>query len=398
MPDNVKGRRAFLYVQHLLGIGHLRRAVTLATALAASGMDVTLASGGSEVPGMNLIGVRFVQLPAASAADSTFKVLVDSDGRPVDESWKIKRRGVLLDAWRAADPHALVIELYPFGRRQMRFELVPLLEAAATAARRPLIVCSVRDAIGAGQKDGSRQDEMIEIFERYFDRLLVHGDPAVIPFSQTFRHAGKIESRLTYTGYVVDDTGAELSVARVGGPGEGEVIVSAGGGAVGTRLLRTAIQARPHSVLADRIWRVLGGVNAAAADLARLAGVADAIGQGKVVIERARTDFPGLLANCALSVSQGGYNTMMEIVQARARAVVVPFAASAETEQTLRGRWFADRGLIELVEEDALTAESLAAAIDRAAARPRPDRGVIDLGGAQRTAALISSWTSGLEW
>jgi predicted glycosyltransferase len=394
----VKGRRAFLYVQHLLGIGHLRRAVTLANAMAAAGLDVTLASGGPDVPGLRPIGVRFVQLPAASAADSTFKLLVDADGAPIDENWKAKRRAALLDAWRAADPHALVIELYPFGRRQMRFELVPLLEAATTAKHRPLIVCSVRDIVGAGQKDGSRQAEMLALFERYFDRLLVHGDAAVIPFERTFRHAAKLEPKLTYTGYVVDDAGGDPSEVTAGGAGEGEVIVSAGGGAVGMRLLRTAIQARPHSALAGRTWRVLGGINAAAADLASLANMADATGGGHVVVERSRDDCPQLLASCALSVSQGGYNTMMEIVQARARAVVVPFAESAETEQTLRGRWFADRGLVELVEDDALTAGSLAAAIDRAATRPRPGKGGIDLGGGRRSAALISRWTGELKW
>ena len=394
----MKGRRAFLYVQHLLGIGHLKRAATLANALAAEGLDVTLASGGFEVPGIKLAGVRFVQLPPAGAADPSFKVLVDSDGKPVDEDWRTTRRGILLDAWRTADPHVLIIELYPFGRRQMRFELIPLLEAAAAAARRPLIVCSVRDVIGAGQNDVARQDEMLELFGLYFDRLLVHGDPTVIPFSRTFRHTDKIESRLHYTGYVVDDTRSGSPDACGDAPGEGEVIVSAGGGAVGIRLLETAIRARPYSVLANRTWRVLGGVNAVTADLATLASVADVTGEGRVVVERARSDFPILLANCALSVSQGGYNTMMEILQACTRAVVVPFAARAETEQTLRAQSFADRGLIDIVEEDALTPESLAAAVDRAAARPRPTPDAIDLNGARRTAALVAGWTSEFAW
>jgi predicted glycosyltransferase len=394
----VKALRAFLYVQHLLGIGHLRRAVTLANALAAEGIDVTLASGGFEVSGMKLTGVRFVQLPPAAAADSSFRVLVDADGNPVDERWRTYRRETLLDAWRAADPHAVIVELYPFGRRQMRFELIPLLEAAVGAARRPLIVCSVRDIIGAGQKDLSRQDEMLEVFERYFDHLLVHGDPSVIPFGRTFRHAASLESRLSYTGYVVDGAGAALVDVHGGGPGEGEVVVSAGGGAVGMRLLETAIRARPFSLLGKRTWRILGGINSAAADLAILASIADVTGQGRVVVERARSDFPTLLANCALSVSQGGYNTMMEIIQARARAVVVPFAGGAETEQTLRARWFADRGLIHMVEEHGLTPESLAAAIDSAAARPRPAQEAIGLDGARRTAALIGGWTSELEW
>ena len=39
--------RVFFYVQHLLGIGHLRRAATLARAMAAGGFDVLLVSGGS---------------------------------------------------------------------------------------------------------------------------------------------------------------------------------------------------------------------------------------------------------------------------------------------------------------------------------------------------------------
>jgi predicted glycosyltransferase len=44
------------------------------------------------------------------------------------------------------------------------------------------------------------------------------------------------------------------------------------------------------------------------------------------------------------------------------------------------------------VAESALSAEALAAAIDRAASGPPPKRGVIDLGGAQRSAALLAQW------
>lgn len=403
----MKGKRAFLYVQHLLGIGHLRRAVTLANALAGRGFGVTLASGGFPVPDLTgdgmrdevRDGVRFVQLPPAGAADSTFKVLIDGEGNPIDESWKSKRREILHDAWRTADAHALVLELYPFGRRQMRFELIPLLESAVSAGHRPLIACSVRDVLGGGQKNVARQDEMLELFERYFDRLLVHGDPSVIAFSRTFRHADRLSGRLHYTGYMVDVRGLRATDMQSDGPPEdAEVIVSAGGGAVGMRLLEAAIGARPHTGLANRTWRVLGGVNAAAADLATLSDMARAAGQGRIIVERARPDFPGLLAGCAVSVSQGGYNTMIEAMQARARTVVVPFAGGGETEQTLRARSFADRGLIEMVEEDALTPLSLAAAIDRSAGRPRPAADRIDLGGAERSAALLASWTSELKW
>ena len=375
--------RAFFYVQHLLGIGHLKRAVTLARAMAAAGMEVTLASGGLPVPelaaGAKSGGFRLVQLPPASAADLTFKSLVRADGRQIDDEWKRARRDALLAAWRAADPHVLVIELFPFGRRQMRFELLPLLDAAA--ARRTAIACSVRDVLGA-QKSAQRQDETLDLVERYFDRVLVHGDPGVIAFDRTFPAAGRIAGRIEYTGYVVDAV-----QAADGSAGQGEVIVSAGGGAVGAELLGAAIRARPLTALRDRTWRILAGDNLPDADFRGLARLA--AGESGLEIERSRPDFTTLLANCALSVSQAGYNTLMEIVCTGTRAVVVPFARGQETEQTLRARCFAGRGLLEMVDESALTPETLAEAIDLAARKPRPSPGSINLDGAQRSAASI---------
>lgn len=383
-------QRVFLYVQHLLGIGHLTRTASLARALAAKGHDVTLASGGFAVPQVKCDGVRFVQLPPARAADSSFKVLLDAQGRPIDAAWKASRREILLESWRVADPHALVTELFPFGRRQMRFELIPLLDLAVAGPRRPLIISSVRDVLGGGQRDPARQDEMLELFERYFDHLLVHGDARIIPFDTTFRHAARIESKLHYTGYIVDRSNP---LARPDeSSGKNEVIVSAGGGAVGRRLLETAIHARRLGSLADHHWRVLAGTRAANSDFEALAELAKSVGQGKVSVERSRDDFVLLLANCALSISQGGYNTVMELIHARAPAVVVPFAGQSETEQTLRAREFAARGLFELVEEPGLSAQTLAAAIERAVVRPRPTGGGVNLDGAESGASLLASW------
>jgi predicted glycosyltransferase len=45
-----------------------------------------------------------------------------------------------------------------------------------------------------------------------------------------------------------------------------------------------------------------------------------------------------------------------------------------------------------MLEEDALSPAALAAAIDRAAAAPRPALGAIDLGGARRSAELLREW------
>jgi predicted glycosyltransferase len=91
-------------------------------------------------------------------------------------------------------------------------------------------------------------------------------------------------------------------------------------------------------------------------------------------------------------VSQAGYNTVVETLQAGARAVLVPFAGAGEMEQTLRARLLAERGLVQVVEEDRLTPAALAAAIDRAAGGPRPASKTVDLGGARRSAELLREW------
>ena len=74
----MSGASVFFYVQHLLGIGHLRRAATLARALSQGGLDVTLASGGMAIPVEELGGAKLVQLPAVRATDMSFKQLVDA--------------------------------------------------------------------------------------------------------------------------------------------------------------------------------------------------------------------------------------------------------------------------------------------------------------------------------
>ncbi len=367
--------KLFFYVQHLLGIGHLRRAATLAHAFTAAGFEVTLASGGMPVQGFAVS----VQLPPARATDATFRTLLDEAGRPLDARWKRARAARLLEAFRAASPDVLAVELFPFGRRQMRFELLPLLEDAKRLARRPLIVCSVRDLIHANP---ARDAERLELALRFFDHVLVHGDPRLATFERTFAPAAQLGERLHYTGYVVDEPPAARAAPS------GEVLVSAGGGAVGARLLETALRARPNTLLAEAPWRVLAGVNATEAALRALERLA---GPG-VRIERSRDDFQALLAVAALSISQAGYNTVAETLRAGVRAVLVPFAAGAESEQTLRAQLVVERGLAAMVSEADMTPQTLAAAIDRAVrgARPRPEE--LDLDGARRSVELVQSW------
>jgi predicted glycosyltransferase len=371
--------RVLFHVQYLLGIGHLQRSLHIAEALVDAGIAVTLAQGGPALPEITRVrGIDIVQLPPIRARDASF-VLVDEAGVPVTDAVRTARRETLLAAFTAAEPDALVIEGFPFARRAFRFELDPLIAAAHRTGAR--VVCSVRD-IPTVRADPARLAAIVARVCADFDAVLVHGDARFIPFDVAFPATPEIADRLRYTGYVANPAPPPV-------PGDApadEIIISVGGGGAGGRaLLHAAIEARRLGCQADRGWRILAGIGSSEAELQAIRDAAPA----GIVVERFRRDFASLLHHCHVSVSQAGYNTVLDILAAKARAVLVPFAAERETEQLIRAEHLAARGAAVLLRESDLGPASLAAAIDRAAASA-PASIPLDTDGARRSAGLIA--------
>lgn len=372
-------RRVMFYVQHLLGVGHQVRAAAITRAMQARGLEVHYVSGGFDEAEQDLGGARRIQLPPARTADAGFNTLLDAAGNPVDDAWEESRRRALLDTFNSVVPDLLLVESFPFGRRRFRFELLPLLE---TARGKALIAASVRDILVA-RDDPDRTRWIVGIAESFFDAVIVHGDPRIAEFHETFAGADAIAHLIRYSGYVTE------SVARQRRQRTDSVLVSAGGGAVGGTLLRTAIAARPLTRLADAPWRLVTGPNFPESDRKSLS-----IPDG-VTVDTFIRDFRGILDKVAVSVSQAGYNTVMDLYATATPAVLVPFSSHGETEQFRRASILQARGHFQVVPESKLTAESLAQAIDRALSAPRPDPAGIDFGGANNTADIVTSLMTG---
>jgi len=371
-----------IYVQHLLGIGHLMRARKIAQALADVGFAVHLVSGGMPIGGRLPRGVQTIQLPPIRVDDASFTPLRDAAGTPIDEAYRQNRRNLLLAAYEAAGPAAVLFETFPFGRRALRFELVPLLERIDATRSRPLVVASVRDILQVQQKV-EREREMLEWAKRWFDVILVHGDPRFARFEETFPLAAELELPLHYTGFVLahDESRAATASARR------EVVVSAGGGGVGIELLAAALAAQEHSRFGELPWRVLAGPNITETGFKRLLREAGP----RAVVERSRVDFGTLLQQAFISVSQAGYNTVLDVVVSGARPVVVPFTGNGETEQRARGERLHDFGLAVIVDDTQLTPAVLAAAVDEAGSREQWGQWNFDSDGAARSASFIAS-------
>ena len=368
--------RVMIWVQHLLGIGHRRRAAAIARALAERGADVAFVTGGAGAPEVDPDRVRVLALPAARAADARCRGLVDEHGREVDDAWRAARRDRLLAAFAAHAPHVLVTETYPFGRRLLRFELEPLVEHARAARCR--LVCSIRDVLQPPSKP-SRARAAADCVLACYDAVLVHGDPAFVRLEASFPETERIRELIRYTGYIAAGQGP----AAPPGVGEGEIVVSAGGGVVAHRLVETALESACRD---PRLaWRMLIGPNAGAGALA----VWRRWAPENAIVEPNRADFGSILSRARLSVSQAGYNTVTDILATGVHAVLVPFSAEGEREQSIRACVLAGAGVARVIDEARLSSETLLDSVRQMDASAVPPRRSIRLDGAAESSEAI---------
>ncbi len=374
-------QRVMIYVQHLLGVGHFRRAQQLASALTRREFQVDLVSGGMPVSSPGMPGVTMHQLPPTYCADASFSRLLDANGEDVDETWRNHRRQQLLELFDQLSPQVLITETFPFGRRMMRFELIPLLQRARDSRHCLQIVSSIRDILQPKTRPG-RNREICDLVETCYDHVLVHGDPALARLEDSFADAHRISHKLAYSGYICQ---ARAKTATESGPA-GDVLVSAGGSDTGLALLAAAIAARPQTRLSHRHWRILVSPAIDEAAFQRLREQAPP----DVTVERNRDDFSSLMQQASLSISQAGYNTITDILGSCAASVVIPFTEANEIEQLLRARLLQDRGRLVMLKPDQLSATSLAAAVD--SALDLDTSFAVDLDGAANSAAMIEKW------
>ena len=377
--------KVMFYVQHLLGIGHLVRASRIARALKTAGHEVVVVSGGMPVEGFPGSDIALWQLPGLRSVDADFSGLATTDGSPATDAFLDQRCAALIAAQETIRPDCVVIEAYPFARRQMRFELLPLLKqiAAMTDEARPMVVSSIRDILQP--KSIERDIDTAALVRQYFDLVMVHGDPALARLDETFSQADEIVDLVVYTGLVApdaDDAGSSETY---------DVIVSAGGGAVGRAVLTTALEMCRSGVFSELRWLFVTGENLSSDAYAHLEKDMPAHAR----IARFIPDLAGRLGLAKLSISQAGYNTVADILWAGCASVLVPFANGSEQEQTIRSSRLQKAGRCVMLAQSDLSRETLEAAARNAFAQPQTKTAAsFSLDGAQQSAAILTDWFS----
>lgn len=376
------------YCQHSLGMGHLVRSLALAAGLAER-FRVSFLNGGPLPKGLKIPdGVEIVNLPPLGLdADGQ---LVSRDRRRTLERAQILRRRIILETYRRSRPQALFIELFPFGRKKFAGELLPLLEEAGRErASRPLICCSLRDILVGKKSNQQKHDERaIEIANRYFDAVMVHSDPTFARLEESLLSFKSLRAAVYYTGFVQAE-GQLISSAMT--KRQRQILVSAGGGLVGETLFRAAVEAYPLLKRADDVsMKIIAGPFLPEQAWASLRSAARA--RPGLSLKRFVPDLCAEMRNSVASISQGGYNTTLDILRAGVPSLIVPFADGAEDEQLKRARRLEARGTIRVLEQQHMNGPRLAEAI-RHLLSFVPTGLHLDTGGARNTARLVESLT-----
>lgn len=348
--------RLLFYCQHSVGLGHLVRSMNLAEGLAED-FDVTLLNGGpwpQDLP--QPPSVDIVHLPALGLDEDY--ALISRDERFTVEQAVEARRTMIMDCFRDTAPDVVLIELFPFGRKKFRGELMPLLEAARSARPAPFVACSLRDILVGSRRDQQGHDDRASrITNEYFDAVLVHADARFATLEETFHPTVPLRTPVHYTGFV---RGPET--VRADGPRERRVLVSAGGGLVGAPLFRAAVEAHPRLLVDLGLrTRIVTGPFLPEPVVEELTRRAEETTGLEVV--RYVSDLAGEMAASAVSISQAGYNTTMDILGCGTPAVVVPYGEGREDEQAARARRLEGLGALRVLDSDRLSAQALTDAV-----------------------------------
>lgn len=380
-----------MYSQDSYGLGHLRRATTLANALVGQRADlsVLLVVDSPVAPFFELRDhIDFVKLPTVVKVEAgVFRLGRLQTGYA---QVRVMRSNLIREVLRRFRPHVLLVDHMPGGANR---ELVAALRLCRVLEYPTKLVLGLRDIIddpvvtcATWQREG-----FYDTLRRFYDRVLIYGSPHIFPTAERYRIRDDGCESVQYCGYVcnldpVKDP--QLVRAKLDLADEPLVTVMAGGGADAHPLMQTYMDALPFVRAAIPVATVMVTgpfmpevERKALRDQARILGVQIHSSVGDSLSHMNAAD---------VVVSMAGYNTLAEILRLQKPAVVVP-RPGPSAEQRMRARLFAERGLVSLLDPSELTPERLARAIVDALASPRPEPATLPAlcGVAEATRALF---------
>jgi predicted glycosyltransferase len=358
--------RLLIYSQDGYGLGHQRRTTLLADEFLRSRPGASALTISDSPLGKfftSAAGHDYCKLPSVQKVGP-------GDWRPVSLSSSFAdvldvRRAMLHTTVLAFRPDVLLVDHMPHGAMG---ELVPTLDMLRNEPT--AVVLGLRDILDAPAvvRERWRLEGAYEAVERYYDRVLVYGSSDVFDVATEYDWPEAAASKIEYCGYVCAPAPPDVSEALrsryVDTSGRDHLVVAmAGGGADAYPLFDALVTAAPRIQEAGPCHIVLvTGPFLPADRRAQLALRAQGL---PVTVLTSVSDAVSYAASADLVVAMAGYNTTAEILSVGTPALLVP-RPGPSAEQQMRARLFAERGWVDWLHPQDLSAETLGTAVTRA--------------------------------
>ncbi|MDJ0567698.1 MAG: glycosyltransferase [Pleurocapsa sp. MO_192.B19] len=349
-------KKVMFYCQHILGMGHLIRSIEIVRGLIPD-FQVCFINGGQVIKEFEFPqGIEVINIPAVKT-DTEFQELKPVDDRLTMAEVEKTRTEILLNVCDRFKPDILIIELFPFGRRPFSFELIPLVEKAKSMGTK--IVSSVRDIVVTKQNQQRHEEKVCRLINKYFDMLLIHGDPNFVKLNLSFSRVNDLNCPVHYTGYVVQPVPKLKTLAEINLPRKPLILVSVGGGRFGHDLLECVAETAP--LLKNKIphqIQVFTGPFCPDTVFQKLQNITS--DRDNITVERYTSNLLDYMQQADLSIGMSGYNTTMNILSTGVKAMMMAFQGNNDKEQETRVQKLDNLGRVKMIDSQDLQPEKFA--------------------------------------
>ena len=380
--------RIALYSHDTQGFGHIRRNILLARALRQIDPqpDILLIAGMAEAGAFHLPeGVDMLSLPAY--------------GKGVDGSYRARKLGIGLNALvkmrsesirsalLAYDPDIFIVDNVPRGAQG---ELDAVL-AALRQRGHARIVLGLRDVLDAPavvRNEWVRKRNFATL-RAYFDETWVYGDPNFFDLTKEYGFGDDFRRKTVFMGYLDQTERVARADPEPHSSQSPYILCAVGGGSDGSALCQAFLKIRlPDGHRGVLITGTQMQPDQRAA-IAEHIAVRDDIDVYDFIAEPLL-----LMRDAARVIAMGGYNTVSEAISLGRPTLIVPRIRPRQ-EQLLRAERLAEKGLIDLLVPEMLSAERLSAWLEGPAPDTASGRSLLDLGGLdkvrQRASLLLAA-------
>ena len=344
-----------MYSHDTYGLGHIRRSMALARNIRGAGEHNVIILTGSPIVGRFDFpqGIDFVRVPGMIKQSNDLYVPYSIKVSP--EIAMAIRQNIILATARAFRPSVFLVDKAPLGLKR---EVVPTLEWLREKCPDTRLILGLRDIMDSPEStiEEWRRKNIYDVLDRLYSEIWVYGSRDVYDPVREYEIPPHIASKMHFTGYIPRQIPSARHRPRIRrsmgvAPGEKFVLVTAGGGGDGHKVVDTYLTMLENLPAPRFRSMIVTGPMLAEDVYDELAARARKL-RVRICKFYRKMEKAILAADCV--VSMGGYNTMCEIVGAARPSLIIPRSNPRE-EQLIRARIFAARGLLEYIPWETVT-------------------------------------------